>query len=376
MKEIILENIVKRFEKVEAIDHLSCEIKRGEFVTLLGPSGCGKTTTLRAIAGLEEPDEGEIYIKDRCVFSSRKGLFIPPGKRGLGLVFQSYALWPHMNVYQNISFGLEELHYKREDIIKKVREVLAKLKMNGFEDRYPSELSGGQQQRVALARMIAPEPGILLMDEPLSNLDAKLRMNLRAEIKRLHKDTGATTIYVTHDQIEAITLSDRIIVLKEGILQQSDTPYNLYHYPANLFIADFMGNPHANLVSGLIEKENGNYYFRAKEGEFRILLNNEIKNLEDIRDIVVSIRPEDIDIHTKDKKEADYLEMIIYSILPAGSETIIYARRGESVVLVIKTPEEEAADLAIDQHIYASFKTLNLYDKKTENLIFSKESNF
>jgi len=376
MKEIILNNIVKRFEKVEAIDHLSCEIKRGEFVTLLGPSGCGKTTTLRAIAGLEEPDEGEIYIKDRCVFSSKKGIFVPPGKRGLGLVFQSYALWPHMNVYQNVSFGLEELHYKREDIRKKVREVLTKLKMNEFEDRYPSELSGGQQQRVALARMIAPEPEILLMDEPLSNLDAKLRMNLRSELKRLHKDTGATTIYVTHDQIEAITLSDRILVLKEGILQQADTPRNLYHYPANLFIADFMGNPHANLVSGLIKGENGNYYFRAKKGDLRILLDNEIGNLNNIQDVVVSIRPEDIDIHTKGKKEADYLEMIIYSILPAGSETIIYAQRGEYVTLVIKTTEEKANDLTMDQHIYVSFKTLNLYDEKTENLIFSKELNF
>jgi len=372
VKEIVLNNIIKRFGKTTAIDHLSCEIEGGEFVTLLGPSGCGKTTTLRSIAGLEEPDEGEIYIKGCCVFSPKKGIYMPPGKRGIGLVFQSYALWPHMTVYQNISFGLEGLNYKKGDIRKKVKEVLAKLEMSEFEERYPSELSGGQQQRVALARMIAPEPKIFLMDEPLSNLDAKLRMNLRSELKRFHKDTGATTIYVTHDQIEAITLSDRILVLKGGILQQSDTPRNLYHYPANLFIADFMGNPRANLASGLIKKENGNHYFQAKKGDFKILLDNDIGNLENNQDVVISIRPEDIDIHTEDKKEADYLEMTIYSILPAGSETIIYTQRGKFINLVIKKPEEKVNNLTMDQRVYISFKTLNLYDAKTEKLIACK----
>lgn len=369
MAKIVLNNVTKRFGKVVAVDDLSFQIEEGEFVTLLGPSGCGKTTTLRAIAGLEEPDEGEIYIDDRCIFSPKKGIFVSPGKRGLGLVFQSYALWPHMTVYQNISFGLEELHYKKDDIRKKVKEVLTKLKMSGFGERYPSELSGGQQQRVAVARMIAPEPGILLMDEPLSNLDAKLRMSLRSELKRLHRDIGATTVYVTHDQVEAMTLSDRILVLKDGVLQQSDSPGKLYRYPANLFTAGFMGNPHANLIDGLVRKENGAFYFLANKGDFKIPLGNKREGLEPNKDLVIAIRPEDIEIG---EKEADSMEMTIYSVLPAGSETIIYARKGKSIELVIKKPEEQTHDLTMDQRIYVSFKALNFYDAKTEKLIASR----
>ncbi len=371
MAKIVLNNITKRFGEVVAVDDLSFEIEGGEFLTLLGPSGCGKTTTLRAIAGLEEPDEGEIYIDDRCVFSPKKGIFVPPGKRGLGLVFQSYALWPHMTVYKNVSFGLEELHYKRDDIRKKVQEVLTKLKMSGFEERYPSELSGGQQQRVAVAREIAPEPEILLMDEPLSNLDAKLRMSLRSELKRLHRDIGATTVYVTHDQVEAMTLSDRILVLNDGSLQQCNSPRALYRYPANLFTAGFMGNPQANLVDGLVKKDNGVLYFQAKKGDFEIPLGNKIEGLEPDKELIIAIRPEDIQIERKEQSGS--LDMKIYSVLPAGSETIIYARRGKSIELVIKKPEEETHDWAMDQRIYVSFKALNFYDAKTEKLIASKE---
>lgn len=371
MAKIVLNNITKRFGEVVAVNDLSFEIEEGEFLTLLGPSGCGKTTTLRAIAGLEEPDEGEIYIDDRCVFSPNKGIFVSPGKRGLGLVFQSYALWPHMTVHQNVSFGLEELNYKKDDIRKKVKEVLTKLKMSGFEGRYPSELSGGQQQRVAVAREIAPEPEILLMDEPLSNLDAKLRMSLRSELKRLHKDIGATTVYVTHDQVEAMTLSDRILVLEDGLLQQADSPGKLYRYPANLFTAGFMGNPQANLVDGLVRRENSGLYFEAKEGDLKIPLGNKTEGLEPDKDLVVAIRPEDIQIG--EGKAPDSMEMTIYSVLPAGSETIIYARRGKSIELVIKKPEEETRDLTMDQRIHISFKALNFYDAKTEKLIASKE---
>lgn len=371
MAKIVLNNITKRFGEVVAVDDLSFEIEEGEFLTLLGPSGCGKTTTLRAIAGLEEPDEGEIYIDDRCVFSPKKGIFVPPGKRGLGLVFQSYALWPHMTVHQNVSFGLEELHYKKNEIRRKVTEVLTKLKMSGFEERYPSELSGGQQQRVAVAREIAPEPDILLMDEPLSNLDAKLRMSLRAELKRLHKDIGATTVYVTHDQLEAMALSDRILVLNDGSLQQCDSPRKLYRYPANLFTAGFMGNPQANLVDGLVRKDNGALYFQAQKGDFTIPLGDKIEGLESNKDLVIAIRPEDIQVGQE--KEPDSMEMEIYSVLPAGSETIIYARRGGSIELVIKKSEEGTYDLTMDQRIYVSFKALNFYDAKTEKLIASKE---
>lgn len=369
MAQIVLNDITKRFGKVVAVNGLSLEIEEGEFVTLLGPSGCGKTSTLRAISGLEEPDEGEIYIKNRCAFSSQEEIFIPPGKRGLGMVFQSYALWPHMTVQNNVGFGLEELHYKREDIKRKVKEVLARLEIDSLAERYPSELSGGQQQRVSIARMIAPEPGIFLMDEPLSNLDAKLRMSLRSELKRLNKDIGATTVYVTHDQIEAMSLSDRILVLNNGSLQQADSPENLYRYPANLFTAEFMGNP-TNLVAGQVISKNSLFYFQSKNGDLNISLDRKmITGLKPNNNLVIAVRPECLEL--KEKKESDSIEMTVYSVLPAGSETIVYARTGKATEIVIKKPREEIHGLSMDQRIYVRFKAVNFYDAKTESLIAS-----
>ena len=205
MPEIILKNVTKRWGKFVAVDNLTMTIKDRGFVTLLGPSGCGKTTTLRMIAGLETPTEGEIIIDGVTVFDSNKGINISPSKRDVGFLFQNYALWPHMTVYQNIAFGLENLHWDRKEIDKRVDELLTMLKIEQFKGRYPSELSGGQQQRVAIARTLAPKPKVLFMDEPLSNLDAKLRLEMRTELKRLHRDTNSTFVYVTHDQLEAMT---------------------------------------------------------------------------------------------------------------------------------------------------------------------------
>src|SRR5512140_3719399 len=221
------------------IKNVSLTIDSGSFLTLLGPSGCGKTTLLRCVAGLEDPDDGEIYIGDKLVFSYDKGISLPSGKRDLGLVFQNYALWPHMKVNKNITFALQIQKMSREEMQKRVKESLAEVKMEGFEDRYPREMSGGQQQRIALARMLAYRPKVFLMDEPLSNLDARLRMDMRTELKRLHFSSGATTIYVTHDQVEALTMSTKIAIMKEGVLQQLASPDIVYHFPANLFVADF-----------------------------------------------------------------------------------------------------------------------------------------
>ena len=204
MPKIVLEHVTKRFDKFVAVDDLNMVIEDREFITLLGPSGCGKTTTLRQIAGLETPTEGRITIGDTVVFDSEKGINISPAKRDIGFLFQNYALWPHMTVYQNIAFGLENLKWPKDKIRKRVDEMLAMLKIEQFEKRYPSELSGGQQQRVAIARTLAPEPKVLFMDEPLSNLDAKLRLEMRTELKRLHAETDSTFVYVTHDQLEAI----------------------------------------------------------------------------------------------------------------------------------------------------------------------------
>ncbi|MBQ7283174.1 MAG: ABC transporter ATP-binding protein, partial [Spirochaetales bacterium] len=224
MPRIELRNITKKFGDFVAVDNLTLDIKDGDFITLLGPSGCGKTTTLRQIAGLEMPTSGEILIDGKVVFSSEKSIDVAPKDRGVGFLFQNYALWPHMTVYRNIAFGLENLKWKKEDIDRRVKDLLRLLKIEEFPDRYPAELSGGQQQRVAIARTLATNPRVLLMDEPLSNLDAKLRMEMRAELKRLHHETGATFVYVTHDQLEAMTLATKICLLDRGYLQQYDPP--------------------------------------------------------------------------------------------------------------------------------------------------------
>lgn len=233
---IIIRNLTKKFGNVVAVNNVSLTIEPGAFLTLLGPSGCGKTTLLRCISGLEDLDDGEIVIGEKLVYSRAKGISLPPGQRDLGLVFQNYALWPHMTVYKNITFALEIQKLSKEDMDKRVKESLAEVQMEGYEDRYPREMSGGQQQRIALARMLAYRPKVFLMDEPLSNLDARLRMDMRTELKRLHHISGATTVYVTHDQIEAMTMSTNIAIMKEGVIQQNDTPDKVYHYPANLFV--------------------------------------------------------------------------------------------------------------------------------------------
>src|SRR5512137_2170105 len=253
---IRINNLTKKFGQIIAVNNVSLTIEDGTFLTLLGPSGCGKTTLLRCVAGLEDPDGGEIYIGDKLVFSYDKGVSLPPGKRDLGLVFQNYALWPHMKVEKNITFALEIQKMPKEEMQKRVKESLAEVKMEGYEDRYPREMSGGQQQRIALARMLAYRPKVFLMDEPLSNLDARLRMDMRAELKRLHFSSGATTIYVTHDQVEALTMSSTIAVMKEGVVQQVDTPDRIYRFPANLFVADFIGNPKVNLLDGVMSASN------------------------------------------------------------------------------------------------------------------------
>ena len=219
------------YGKNAAVDHLNLVIPDHSFITLLGPSGCGKTTTLRMIAGLETPTSGEISINGELVYSSEKGIDIPPEKRNVGFLFQNYALWPHMTVYQNITFGLDNLHWPKDKMAAKAEQLMKMLKISEYKDRYPSELSGGQQQRVAIARTLSTGPKTLFMDEPLSNLDAKLRMEMRTELKRLHMETDSTFIYVTHDQLEAMTLSTKICLIKEGKLQQYAAPLTVYNEP-------------------------------------------------------------------------------------------------------------------------------------------------
>jgi multiple sugar transport system ATP-binding protein len=354
---ITINNLTKRFGKVVALDNVSLVIEPETFVTLLGPSGCGKTTLLRCVAGLEDPDGGEIYIGNKLVFSYDKGITLSPGKRDVGLVFQNYALWPHMKVDKNITFALEIQKLGKEEMQKRVKDALAEVKMEGFEDRYPREMSGGQQQRIALARMLAYRPKVFLMDEPLSNLDARLRMDMRSELKRLHHISGATTIYVTHDQVEALTMSTSIAVMKEGVIQQFDVPDKIYHFPSNLFVADFIGNPKVNLLDGVVDGKNV-----VNMGPFKITVEN--KNATGR--VVVGIRPEDINISTKAIPGA--IEFSTYSVLPSGADSTIIARLGE-MELTIRMMG--ISKIQMDQKIWLTFDphTLNLYDKESGNLI-------
>jgi ABC-type Fe3+/spermidine/putrescine transport system ATPase subunit len=241
MSFLRIENLYKTFDRVVAVNRINLEIQEGEFFTLLGSSGCGKTTTLRMVGGLEKPDGGAIYLGDRCLASYERGVFIKPEKRNMGMVFQSYALWPHMTVFENVSYPLKLRRVSRADIRAKVAEVLYLVGLGGLEDRPAPALSGGQQQRVALARALVFSPKVLLLDEPLSNLDAQLREEMRRELKALQQRVCITVLFVTHDQIEALSLSDRIAIMKFGVLEQVGTPQEVYYHPATPFVRDFLG---------------------------------------------------------------------------------------------------------------------------------------
>jgi ABC-type sugar transport system ATPase subunit len=354
---ITIKNLTKRFGNVAAVNNVSLIIEPGSFLTLLGPSGCGKTTLLRCLAGLEDPDGGEIYIGDKLVFSYDKGISLSSGQRDLGLVFQNYALWPHMTVEKNITFALEIQKMSREEMQKRVKDSLAEMKMEGYEDRYPREMSGGQQQRIALARMLAYRPKVFLMDEPLSNLDARLRMDMRSELKRLHHVAGATTIYVTHDQVEALTMSTNVAVMKEGILQQLDTPDRVYHYPANLFVADFIGNPKVNLLNGVVSGSN-----LVDLGDLKI----SVKTGSATGKVVVALRPEDVAIYSS--PIADAVEFSAYSVLPSGADSTIVAHRGGTEITV---KVMGISKIKMDDKIWLKFDpaALNLYDQESGNLV-------
>ena len=318
MPTIRLVNITKQFSKgSKAVDELNLTIEDGHFVSLLGPSGCGKTTTLRMIAGLETPTEGAIYFDDTCVFSNEKGINVSPDKRNVGFLFQNYALWPHMTVRRNIAFGLENMKWDKKKIENRVKEICQAMRIEEYVDRYPAELSGGQQQRVAIARTLAPNPRVLLMDEPLSNLDAKLRNDMRAELKRLHKQTGATFIYVTHDQLEAMTLSTRICLMKLGVLQQYSSPLELYGKPANLFTADFVGNPSINLIP--MDAQIAGDAVKLTSADLQLTFRpNESIALPESGKVVLGVRPEFLK-----QQDENAVNVQVESSLPSGMETIL-----------------------------------------------------
>jgi iron(III) transport system ATP-binding protein len=286
----------ERGEIVKATQDVSFDVPEGKLFTLLGPSGCGKTTTLRSIAGLEKPRLGEIAVNERIVYSSAKRVFVTPNRRGFGMVFQSYAIWPHMNVFQNAAFPLEvgEKRRSRQEIRDRVMRVLAAVQLDQLAEREATKLSGGQQQRLALARALAMEPALLLLDEPLSNLDAKLRERMRFELKRLQRELKITTVYVTHDQSEALALSHEIAVMSEGRILQRGSPREIYERPANSFVADFVGS--TNFIDGAVlgpDPADGHYRVRTEIGDLTVLATEALAADDKV---LISVRPEDVEL--------------------------------------------------------------------------------
>jgi iron(III) transport system ATP-binding protein len=305
MAFIEIRNLFKRFKNVVAVNHIQLEVNQGEMLTLLGPSGCGKTTTLRCIAGLEKPEEGDIVIDGKPMLSEG---FVHPAKRGIGMVFQNYAVWPHMKVYKNIVYGLKIQKLPKPDIQERAREVLELVGLNGLEERYPAQLSGGQQQRVALARALVGHPKVLLLDEPLSNLDAKLRERMRFEIKSLVKRMGITSLYVTHDQAEAMVMSDRIAVMDSGDVVQIGTAQEIYEKPTNRFVADFIGT--MNFIPGevvqVLQDKKG-VYVRTDFTEKMLCMTPDIAVTMPGKKIYASIRPEDVKVFTEPSQAGENL---------------------------------------------------------------------
>ncbi len=320
---IEVKHLTKVFGDVCAVDDVSFAVGEKEFLVLLGPSGCGKSTILRMLAGLETPTEGEILLKGRCVFSSRRGIFVPARDRQVGLVFQSYALWPHMTVFENVAFGLKVKREIPATVAQKVDDILAYMQLDGMKARYPQEMSGGQQQRVALARMLVNRPDILLMDEPLSNLDAKLRIEMRAEIKHIHSQTGATTVYVTHDQVEGQTMASNIAVINKGRIEQYAPPRTIYQRPANLFVADFIGSPTINTLAGRTGRPDAGGV-TVDIGDFS--LKTAYTDLAPGRQVVAAIRPEHIVISATGG--VNTISGEVRTVLPSGPETVLRVGRG------------------------------------------------
>ncbi|MGP4079030.1 ABC transporter ATP-binding protein [Pseudalkalibacillus sp. R45] len=329
MSAVDLSTITKKFGDVTAVKELDLKIEEGEFFTFLGPSGCGKTTTLRMIAGFYYPTEGKVKFNDRDMTT------VPPEKRNTGMVFQNYALFPHMTVAENVAFGLKVRKMERSKISEKVKEVLGKVRLEKFIDRQVSQLSGGQQQRVALARALAIEPDILLLDEPLSNLDARLRDEMRTEILRLQRDYGITTIYVTHDQVEALSMSDRIAVFSEGVCQQIGTPTEIYNNPVNDFVAEFIGE--TNLYKVSYENDRIHCNDLGMDVQIAQLLDERLKAN---RDLKISIRPEAIRISKENITGPNVLRGKVKIVQFTGAAVHTLLELSEGIQLKVTTLNE------------------------------------
>ncbi|ELZ66896.1 ABC transporter ATP-binding protein [Haloferax sp. Atlit-10N] len=336
MGDVTLEHVSKYYDDVTAVDDMNLDIEDGEFICLVGPSGCGKSTTMEMIAGLTIPSEGKVFIGDREVTN------LPPKDRGVAMVFQNIALFPHMDVYDNISFGLRLRNYDKEEIERRVERAAEIVQLQGMLERMPDEMSGGQRQRVAIARAIVRNPGVFLMDEPLANLDAKLRVHMRTELQRLHKELDTTIIYVTHDQAEAMTMSDRIAVIDSGQLQQIDPPLVCYNEPANLFVAGFIGSPSMNFLNG--EVTEGGFVSTNIDVEF----DPANLGIEAGTDVTMGIRPEDVYLVGDEalvSNPSHSIDAVTDVLEPMGDEIFVYLKLSESA----ETNLEDTSGVANDQ---------------------------
>ena len=363
MAKVVLKNLTKKFEDVVAINNLSDTIEDEEFAVLVGPSGCGKTTTLRMIAGLEEVTKGEIYIDDKLVNS------VAPKDRDIAMVFQNYALYPHFNVYDNMAFGLKLRRTPKKEIKERVMQAAKILEIEGLLKRKPKQLSGGQKQRVALGRAIVRNPKVFLMDEPLSNLDAKLRVQMRTEIAKLHKRLNATIIYVTHDQTEAMTMADKIILLKDGIVQQTGKPQEIYDNPNNMFVAGFIGSPAMNFIDVTVTKK-----MTLKSKVFELDSTDKInkiikKNNLVGKEIVLGIRPENLEDSSfiQNTHKGNTIKANIEVREPMGAEIYLYLDI-EGVLITARVDPKSEYKSGETATLHADIEKLYLFNKETEEV--------
>ena len=368
MASLSLKHIYKKYPGgVTAVSDFNLEVKDKEFLVLVGPSGCGKTTTLRMIAGLEEISEGELFIGDRLVND------VAPKDRKIAMVFQNYALYPHMSVYENMAFGLKLNKTPKEEIKRRVEEAARILDITHLLDRKPKALSGGQKQRVALGRAIVRNPMVFLLDEPLSNLDAKLRATMRTELTKLHNRVGTTFVYVTHDQVEAMTMATRIVVMKDGLIQQVDTPQNLYDSPVNIFVAGFIGTPQMNFINGSLEKKGDDVYFNFENNAIKLpaeKANNPALADYIGKEVIAGLRPECI--HDEPMQLAALADSSVDAFVDVtelmGAEIYLYLNIGETnlIARVSSRSQSRAGD-----NIKVAFDTsrLHIFDKDTERCI-------
>ncbi|HEB32181.1 MAG TPA: ABC transporter ATP-binding protein [Spirochaetes bacterium] len=361
MAEILLKGIVKRFNELVAVDHVDLDISDKEFLVLLGPSGCGKTTTLRCISGLDVPEEGEIYIDGEDVTAKRAS------ERDIAFVFQLYALYPHFTAYKNIAFPLVTQKQNKKKIKEEVKKAAELLKIEHILNKKPKELSGGDQQRVALGRAIVRRPKVFLLDEPIGTLDASFREEMRTELKRLHVDVGATTVYVTHDQVEAMSMGDRIAIMNLGALQQVGTPFEIYSKPNNLFVANFIGSPGMNFINCRAVRKNGKILLRLNEVNADIHIPEKIRKIiidkrEEDKDLVLGVRPENVIIGFK--PEEDSVKTDIFTIEKMGSYNIIDVKLGSEIIRVRTLPTvvpgvKDKAYISFDMDMISLFNREN-----------------